>query len=151
VSDETPPPPAQAPFRILPEVTEANEHFWRSGERGELAMLCCDACATWVHPPAPVCPGCLGMQLSPKALSGRARLVTFTVNHHSWIPGFDPPYVVAIVELVEQAGLRLTTNLVGVEPLRMQADPDAFIGMDVRVVFEARDDDIYLPLFEPVA
>jgi uncharacterized OB-fold protein len=69
-------------------------------------------------------------------------VATFTVNHQAWFPGFDPPYVIAIVELAEQAGLRLTTNLVGCPPERVR------IGMAVRVRFEAYED-VYLPLFEP--
>jgi len=130
-------------FRLLPEVTAENEHFWRGGAAGELRFLHCAACDRFVHPPAPRCPRCLGASLAVRASSGRARLHTFSVNHQPWIPGFDPPYVVAIVELAEQPDLRLTTNLVGCAP------GNARIGMPLRVVFEARDDGIFLPLFEP--
>ncbi len=129
-------------FRVEPHVTPENEHFWRGGEHGELRFLRCDACAVWVHPPAPVCPACLGRALSVAAASGRAEVVTFTINHQPWIPGFDPPYVVAIVELPEQAGLRLTTNIVGCAPEAVR------IGMRVRVVFEEREH-AWIPLFEP--
>ncbi len=133
---------AEPSSRVLPQLTPENEHFWKGGAAGELRLLRCSACETWVHPPAPVCPACLGRALVVAAASGRARLVTFTVNHQPWLPGFDPPYVVAIVELVEQAGLRLTTNLVG-------CPVDAIeIGMNLRVCFESRDD-VFLPLFEP--
>jgi uncharacterized OB-fold protein len=70
---------------------------------------------------------------------------SFTVNHQPWIPGFDPPYVVAIVELEEDPTLRLTTNLVNCAPDAVRID------MPVRVVFEATsDEDVHLPLFEPV-
>ena len=130
-------------FRILPEVTPENEHFWRGGARNELRFLRCRPCGEWIHPPTPVCPRCLGRDVAPEATSGRARVLTFTVNHQPWIPGFPPPYVIAIVELPEQAGLRLTTNLVGVRP------EDVRIDMEVRVVFEQHGD-VYLPLFEPV-
>jgi uncharacterized OB-fold protein len=130
-------------FRLLPEVTAENEHFWRGGAEGELRFLHCSACDRFVHPPAPRCPHCLGASLAVRASSGRARLHTFTVNHQPWIPGFDPPYVVAIVALAEQPDLRLTTNLVGLAP------EAARIGMPLRVVFEARDDGVFLPLFEP--
>jgi uncharacterized OB-fold protein len=131
------------PFRVLPAVDSENEHFWRGGKQGELRFLRCDDCRSYVHPPAPLCPDCLGRALTPEAVSGRATIHTFTVNHQPWIPGFDPPYVIAIVDIEEQAGLRLTTNIVGCEI-------DAvYIGMPVRVCFEERDDDIYLPLFEP--
>ena len=68
---------------------------------------------------------------------------TYTVNHQPWIPGFDPPYVVAIVDIEEQEGLRLTTNLVGCEPDEVR------IGMPVRVCFEEREEGIFLPLFTP--
>src|SRR5262249_42153935 len=78
----------------------------------------------------------------PEAASGRAVVHTFTVNWQAWYPKLDPPYVVAIVDLPEQDGLRLTTNLVGVEP------DDVHIGMPVRVVFEAGDG-VWLPFFEP--
>ena len=129
-------------FRILPLVTRRNVHFWTGGAHGELRILRCTACRHWIHPPAPICPACLARDVAPEAVSGRARVATFTVNHQPWVPGFDPPYLVAIVELVEQPGLRLTTNLVNC------ALDAARIDMPVRVVFEQRDD-VWIPLFQP--
>ena len=131
------------PFRLLPAIGPENEHFWRGGERGELCFLRCADCQTYIHPPAPLCPGCLSRNIAPEAVSGRATVHTYTVNHQPWIPGFDPPYVVAIVDIEEQEGLRLTTNLVGCEPDEVR------IGMAVQVCFEEREDGIFLPLFEP--
>ncbi len=130
------------PFRPLPQVTPENEHFWRGGADGELRFLRCRSCRYYVHPPAPICPECLSRDLFAEAVSGRAVVHTFTVNHQPWIPGFDPPYVVAIVALEEQEGLRLTTNLVNCEP------EDVSIGMRVKVLFEDVGDDVFLPLFE---
>ena len=52
------------------------------------------------------------------------------------------PYVIAIVELPEQEGLRFTTNVVNCVP------EDVMIGMPVRVLFEQYDE-IYVPVFEP--
>lgn len=134
---------ADLPFRLLPAVGPDNEHFWHGGADGELRFLRCGDCQSYVHPPVPVCPECLGRTLAAEAVSGRGRVHTYTVNHHPWVPGFDPPYVVAIVDIEEQAGLRLTTNIVG------SASEDVYIGMPVRVLFEARDDGIFIPLFEP--
>lgn len=137
-------PTPRPAFRVLPLVTDRNRHFWIGGARGELRFLRCRGCRHWIHPPQPICPACLGRELAVEAASGRATVATYTVNHQRWIPGFEPPYVVAIVELPEQAGLRLTTNLVNVEP-------DAIaIGMPVRVVFEQREG-VWIPLFEPDA
>ena len=77
-----------------------------------------------------------------EAASGRAVVHTYTVNHQPWYPGLEPPYVVAIVALPEQDGLRLTTNLVGVGPDEVE------IGMALQVTFEQYDD-VWLPFFEP--
>jgi hypothetical protein len=124
-------------------VTSETEPFWTGGEDGELRFWRCQDCQYWIHPPSPICPECHSRRLAPEPVSGRATLHTFTVNHQAWYPGLDPPYVVAIVELPEQAGLRLTTNLVGCDV------DDVAIAMDVQVVFE-RYDDVWLPFFEPV-
>jgi uncharacterized OB-fold protein len=133
---------AEKPFRILPRVTPSNEHFWRGGAESELRFLHCGACDTYVHPPAPVCPDCYGKGLVPRAVSGRATVVTYTLNHQPWVPAPDHPYAIAIVELEEQAGLRLMTNVIGCPP------EDVRIGMPVRVTFEAHGD-VFVPLFEP--
>ncbi len=133
------------PSRLLPLVTPENEHYWQGGARDELCFLCCQDCSHYVHPPAPLCPECLSRKLAPRAVSGRAVVHTFTVNHQPWIPGFDPPYVVAIVEIEEQPSLRLTTNV------KNCAIEDVSIGMPVQVCFEDLGDGVFLPLFEPRA
>ena len=134
------------PFRILPELTDRNRHFWQGGRDGELVFLRCQQCGYYMHPPIPICPRDGSKDIVPESVSGRATLASFTVNHHQWIPGFDPPYVIGLVAIVEQPELRLTTNIVNcpIESVR--------IGMDVQVTFEHREDvngDVWLPLFEP--
>lgn len=130
------------PFRILPRVTDRNRHFWTGGEVGELRFLRCQDCGFYIHPPTPICPRCHSTNLAPEAVSGRATLFTYTVNHQAWMPGPELPYVVAIVALPEQDGLRLTTDLVDVEPDALE------IGMSLEVVFEHHED-VWIPLFRP--
>jgi uncharacterized OB-fold protein len=130
------------PFRVLPAVGADNEHFWRGGAEGRLQFLRCDDCGYWIHPPQPRCPICLSKSLSVAVASGLGTVFTYTVNHQLWYPNLDPPYVIAIVALDEQDGLRLTTNLVNVEPDAVE------IGMRVRVTFEEYDG-VWLPFFEP--
>src|SRR5689334_2050460 len=126
------------PFRILPRVTEGNEHFWRGGAEGELRFLRCQDCQYWIHPSQPRCPVCLSKNLAPEAVSGDATIFTYTINVQNWgIPTYEPPYVIAIVELPEQDGLRLTTNILGCAP------EDVRIGMPVRVTFEHHDENGY--------
>jgi len=80
----------------------------------------------------------------PRPVSGRGHVASFTVNHQQWNPaGRTAPYVIAIVELVEQPGLRLITNVVGDGAERVE------IGSPVTVRFEQLED-VWLPLFELV-
>ncbi|MFD6064340.1 Zn-ribbon domain-containing OB-fold protein [Rhodococcus wratislaviensis] len=83
------------------------------------------------------------MNVAPHVLSGHARVVSFTVNCQQWSPG-QSPYIVARVELTDQAGLRLDTNLVKID------GDDVVLGMEVEVVFEEGPDGIWFPLFAPV-
>jgi uncharacterized OB-fold protein len=127
----------------LPEINDENRHFWQGGQEDKLNFLHCPQCAYFVHPPAPVCPKCYQRQLEVKAVSGRAVVASYTINHQQWLPGLDVPYLIAIVEIDDQPELRLTTNIVNC------AMEKVYIGMPVTVVFEQRED-VWLPLFEPV-
>ncbi len=129
-------------FRLLPRVDGDSGFFWTSGADGKLRFLRCAHCEYYVHPPAPRCPQCLSEEVAPAVVSGRATVVAHTVNVHGWIPGSEP-YVIGLVAIDEQESVRLTTNLVDVEP------DDIRDGMAVEVVFE-ENDDVFLPLFRPV-
>ncbi len=129
-------------MRLLPELTPANEWFWKSGADGRLRVQGCRDCRTLVHPPAPICPRCRSRRWEPVEVSGRGTVAGYTVNAHPWLPGFDPPYVVAVVALEESSDVRLTTNVVGCEPDAVH------IGQVVAVRFEPHED-VWLPLFEP--
>jgi len=129
-------------LRLLPRLSDDNRFFWTSGERGELQILRCNACQFLIHPPGPICRRCLSRDVAPATVSGRGRVETFSVNYQQWIPGSEP-YIIAWVSIAEQPDVRLTTNLVGVEP------EDVVVGMEVAVEFE-HSEDVYLPLFRPV-
>ncbi len=140
MSDNT----AEKPFRIQPGLTRDNVHFWTGGADNELSFLCCADCATIVHPPQPICPQCLSKNLAPKPVSGKATLYSYTINQQPWIPGFEPPYVIGLVEIDEDPSVRLMTNIVNCDIDKVE------IGMPLQVVFEEQDDGIiFMPLFEP--
>ena len=89
--------------------------------------------------------------MGPEKVSGRATVAAFTVDRQPWIPGFDPPYIVAIVELAEESDTRLISNVVGIAPEEIR------IGLQVEVFFEdwtgfSGDEDsrVWIPLFRPV-
>ena len=126
-------------FRVLPRLDDENRFFWTSGADGVLRILRCNNCHFYIHPPSPICPRCLSRDVEPQTVSGRGRVETFTINYQQWIPGSEP-YVVAWVSIDEQPSVRLSANLIDVEP------DDVAVGMEVEVTFE-HVEDVYLPLF----
>jgi uncharacterized OB-fold protein len=130
--------------RKLPALTPDTAPFWQGGSRGVLQIHYCASCHCFFHPPNPVCPTCNSFDVAPRPVSGRGRVVTFTINRQAWTPALADPYVVAIIELAEQANLRLLSNIVG-------CDPDAVaIDMPVSVTFE-QFEDVWIPMFERAA
>jgi uncharacterized OB-fold protein len=79
-------------------------------------------------------------------VAGTGTVYSFIVQRQPSVVGYvdEVPYVVALVELDEQAGLRLPTRLVGVEP------EDVTVGMSVTVEFIALPGGDYtIPVFRP--
>ena len=74
--------------------------------------------------------------------SGKAELYSYVI-HHRPVPGFTPPYAIAVVELDE--GPRMMTNIID-----CPQTPEALeLDMPLEVAFEKIDDEITLPLFRP--
>ncbi|MFV0316804.1 MAG: Zn-ribbon domain-containing OB-fold protein [Microthrixaceae bacterium] len=130
------------PFRVQPVLDDDNRFFWTSGQDGLLRFARCGDCGYWLHPPTPRCPMCTSTDVVHEPVSGRGVVWSFTINHHSW-DGSTEPWAIVLVELAEQEGLRLTSNLVNCPT------DDVRIGMEVQVTFE-ENNDLWYPLFEPV-
>lgn len=130
------------PKRVVPIPTPETEPFWQGTRAGELRLQRCDACAHVYFPPRPFCPKCAGRAVSWFAASGRGILYSYVI-HHRPVPGFTPPYSIAVVELEE--GPRMMTNIIDCPqtPEALQLD------MRVEVVFKPLTDEIYLPQFRP--
>ncbi|MCW2717886.1 OB-fold domain-containing protein [Pseudonocardia sp.] len=130
-------------LRLLPDPTPESLPFWTGGERGELLICRCRSCGHWFHPPAPACFRCRSTEVGPEPASGRGSVAAFTINRQPWIPGFAPPYVVAMIEITDEPGVRVVSNVVDV-PVE-----DVHVGMEVAVFFEQHED-VWVPLFRPV-
>jgi uncharacterized OB-fold protein len=128
-------------LRIPPPITDLSRPFWTGGAEGSLLIARCGSCQRWVHPATATCGEC-GGALTPQPVSGRGSVFTFTVNRHPFNPAVPLPYVIAIVELVEQAGLRFTTDLIDCDV------DEVFIGVPVVVTFEQAGE-AWVPLFRP--
>lgn len=95
--------------KILP----ALEGIFEPGPHDEprLKALRCASCSrTHFPPPAPVCPACFSEDLEEVTLSTEGTVHSFT-EVHTAPPGFQPPYVLAYVDLSE--GVRLLGQMDG--------------------------------------
>ena len=136
------PDPSPKPRRALPKPTPETQHFWDGTRAGELRLQRCTRCGHSYFPPRPFCPECGSRAVEVYAASGRATLHSYVI-HHRPMPGFEPPYAIAVVALEE--GPRMMTNLVEVEQT-----PEALVlDMPLEVTFEPVSDEITLPLFKP--
>ena len=127
--------------RPLPLPDPETAFFWEATARRKLEILRCQTCKTWIHYPKPSCWNCSSGDLKPEEVSGRGTIYSYTVTHQD-VPGYTAPFAVVIVELEEQKGLRMVSNVVDVP-----AD-DVRIGMPVEVTFQKVADDVTLPMFK---
>lgn len=132
-----------AATRPLPRLDPDNRFFWTSGARGELQFMRCRDCATFIHPPRPICRKCLSENVAPETVPGTGVIDTFTINYQPWHPGLEVPYIIARVAIDGAPEVFLTTNIVGCPVNAVD------IGDPVRVTFEQHGE-VYLPLFERV-
>jgi uncharacterized protein len=128
--------------RHIPKPTPETQPFWDGTRAGELRLQRCDACQAAYFPPRSFCPRCASRQVSWFTASGRGVLYSYVI-HHRPVPGFTPPYSIAVVQLEE--GPRMMTNIVECEqtPQALQVD------MAVEAVFLKVSEEISLPQFRP--
>lgn len=132
--------------RPVPVSDRTSAPFWEAARERRLVIQYCPDCEAFQHPPNPICRRCARKELRFEQVSGRGVLYTFTVSYQPFVPGFEDwvPLPVALVELEEQQGLRLLTNVLG-------ASPDTLhVGMAMHVVFDDVGDGLVLPQFRPV-
>jgi uncharacterized OB-fold protein len=128
--------------RAKPVPTPETKHFWEGTRQGALRLQRCDACGHVYFPPRPFCPSCASRKVSIFDASGKGRLYSYVI-HHRAVPGFTPPYAIAVVELDE--GPRMMSNIIN-----CPQTPEALeLDMKLEVAFQKLDDEITLPLFRP--
>jgi uncharacterized OB-fold protein len=128
--------------RPAPSPNKITRFYWEAARERRLVIQRCEECGHYIHWPQVVCPRCGSERLGAAEVSGRGTVYSFTIVHHIFHPGFASPYNLAIVELEEQPGLRMLTNIVEC------GNDDLRVGMPVEVAFEERDGYV-LPQFRP--
>lgn len=137
--------PTDTPAKPLPLADDTTAGYWEAARNGRLAVQYCAPCTRYLHLPVDACSTCGTTDLTFETMSGRGTLYSYTVMHDAPAPGFADllPYIVAVVELDEQAGLLVTTNLVDTDPV------DVHIGMPLQATFEELAPGDVVPQFRP--
>jgi uncharacterized OB-fold protein len=131
---------------VRPAPDSLTSFFWDGARERKLLIQKCASCGRFQHPPEPVCHHCLSFDLGAGEVSGRGTIYSFEIATQAFHPWFADkiPFVIAVVELAEQPGLKLITNIV-------EADLAAIeIGDEVQVTWRQLDDEFTLPVFRPV-
>ena len=131
--------------RPIPVPDDATSGFWTAARKHRLAFQQCQHCKTFSHPPTQFCKSCSNLDnplFEFVPVSGKAKIVNWTVMHDSMVKGFEPPWAIVLAEFPEQAQLFYVAMLV-------ESDMrDLKIGAEVDTVFHDINAEISLPCYK---
>lgn len=132
--------------RPLPVPDDTSVAFWEASARHVLTVARCGRCGTLALPPGVVCVECRSTdpEFTFVPVSGRGVVRSWTVVRQAFLPGFEVPFVLVDVELVEQSDLRMIGRLLD------GMDAALKIGAEVGVAFEDLDAGSAVAAFEVV-
>jgi uncharacterized OB-fold protein len=114
--------------------------FWEGTKEGKLKLCRCVDTGEWIHPPLERSRR-TGGPVRFEEISGRGTIFSFVVVRQQTVPGHEAPYVVALVELAEQRGLRMS-GIVDAAP------EDVAVGLPVQArITEVGDSGFHAPEF----
>lgn len=137
------------PLPDLERLPDYERGFWEGSRNGELRIQQCSACNLFRHLPMPMCPECSSLEYQWAQVSGQGFVYSYVIVRHPVHPAIaerdQVPYNICMIELEEQEGLRLCSNVLNVAP------EDIHIDMEVRVAFfpSVDDPEVVLPVFLP--
>jgi uncharacterized OB-fold protein len=108
------------------------EEYLKNIEEGMFKAYKCVDCGMVIAPPSGSCYGCGSNNMEWAEVSGKGKLVSFTVIHIAPDEfAEEAPYYVAIVELEE--GTRVSARLLGFDPLKPE---EVSLGIPVKLDYE---------------
>ncbi|MFI7008811.1 Zn-ribbon domain-containing OB-fold protein [Streptomyces sp. NPDC050145] len=129
-----------------PRPTPDTQRYWDGVRAGELRIQRCRSCGEHYFYPRPFCRYCASRDVEWSVASGKARLISYIVNHRPG-PGFqEVSPVIALVELEE--GPRMMTNIVGIDAPIDELPEHLPMDLRLQVRFDQRGDSV-LPVFAP--
>jgi len=127
-------------LRPLPVPNDEDGPFWAATREHRLVLPHCQVCGNTWFPPYGICPSCLSRDRVWVEASGYGTVVGYTVFHRQYLPSFEPPFHVALVQLEE--GPRMFANISGL------TNDEIEVGLRVQITFEDITEEISLPQFE---
>jgi uncharacterized OB-fold protein len=122
------------------------EHYRGRLDRTYLVNRC-RACGRWHEPPRSMCPACWSDDVVPTPISGKGTVHLLTLLHQgppSDGVGYEQPWPLVAVEIVEQPGLRIESTVVGCAP------GEVTIGMPVELTW-IEVGGVPAPVFRPAS
>lgn len=87
--------------------------YWDATTDGTIAICRCGDCRAWIHPPIERCRHC-GGPLAFEPISGNGVVNSFIIMHRASVPGQgDAPHAIALIDLDDAPGVRLTGRITG--------------------------------------
>ena len=128
---------------VVPIPNKLTQAFWDGARVGQLIIQRCKECGHWQHEPEPICAACLSFNLGYQSVSGRGAIYTFCIPVQAFHPSLEDklPYVLAVIELDEQPGLKVVSDIVDIDPAEVR------VGDRVEVTFRPYAEGFVLPLF----
>lgn len=127
--------------RPVPTIYPETQFYWDGAKEGKLLLNYCNETKQAYFPPRPFSPFTGSRDVSVIEAKGKGRLYSYVINHLP-APGYEAPFIVAVVMLDE--GVKMLTNIVDVP-----AEPEALeLDMPLEVTFETRGD-VTVPQFRP--
>lgn len=128
---------------ILPVPDEISAPYWQACARHELTLARCSACGAFAHPPDVTCPNCHSLEprFAFEPVSGHGKIRTWIQVRHSFLGGFELPFLLVDVQLDEHPHIRLIGRLVD------GPDTALKIGDAVTITFDDLAPGIAVPAF----
>lgn len=75
--------------------------LWESIEQGRMKLQRSTEGGVFRYPPGPACPETLDLDYEWAPISGKARILSWTVFHRQYLPAYPAPHLVVAVQLEE--------------------------------------------------
>jgi uncharacterized OB-fold protein len=134
-----PPPSLDDPYS-----DEWTQPFWDAALREQLAAPKCTQCGTFKWTPEQrFCANCMSQDFEWVDLPGTGTLYSFIVVRHPLRPDMQEhvPYIPAVIEPDGAPGIRMTSNVVDIEPGDVACD------MKLKVVWNRVSDTLCIPFW----